>query len=351
MNREHAKRVLDYQTSLASPKTDVFRVSHSKISTWLRCKYAYHCRYVEKLRRKKKSRALSFGGIVHEMIEAFANGDDPFEKLDDIEAERGKLFKADVEEYGDIIQDVRVIMTDYFNYWDEKSLVYTRRKGSASEHKFEITLKDGVTLVGKIDNLGRTPNKLRWIVERKTFSQMPNDDHRWRSNQSAIYTRVNDILGWTPVSGTLWDYIWSKPPSEPQFKKDGEMSKRQILTLPSKVALTLEEHNLDPKKFGFLIKGAEENRAKWFQRVFSPTKRRVVDLLWAELMETTEEMVELHGKRKARNIGRHCDWCDYEAICRAALQGSDVDFVKEREFYVDKEDHSAEWDEAATGEA
>ena len=39
------------------------------------------------------------------------------------------------------------------------------------------------------------------------------------------------------------------------------------------------------------------------------------------------------------NIERHCSWCDYEPLCRARLQGNDFDFIKERQYEIDKGDH------------
>lgn len=331
----------------AAAKTDVFRVSHSKIKQWLKCKMSYHFKYVMKLRARKKSRPLQFGGMVHDMLEAFINGDDPFEKLDEIAKKQGKLFRSEIEEYGDIVNDVRVIMTEYFEHWGENSLMFVRKNKKGAEHKFEIELRDGVTLVGKIDAIAKA-KKLRWMVEHKTFTQMPNDDHRWRNVQSGIYLRVNDILGWENLDGTLWDYIHSKSPSYPEILKSGAVSRRAINTLPTRIHEVIEDRNLDPALFAGMLKLAEENRKHYFQRIFNPKKRKVVDALWDDMLSSVDEMVAFHGKSKTMTIDRHCDWCDFEPICRARLQGEDVDYVMEKQFYVDKEDHSGEWEDAAT---
>lgn len=328
--------------------TNIFRVSNSKIGTWRKCRLAYHLKYVEKLRRRRKSRPLQFGSMVHEMLEAWINGDDPFELLDTMAKKQGKLFRSEIDAFGDIVEDVRCIMTEYFEFYGEDSLMFIRKNGRGAEHKFEVELVDGVLLVGKIDALAKTPNKLRWIVEHKSFNQMPNEDNRWRNIQSAIYTRVNDILGWAPVDGTCWDYIHSKAPATPKVLKSGKMSQRGIDSLPSRVLATLEDHGLNPKDFKTMLDSVTNNRKKYFMRVFNPVKARVVDILWEDLKETAEEMVELHGHAKSRTIDRHCSWCDFEPICRAELQGSDAEYIKEKEYYVDKEDHSQDWADAAT---
>lgn len=319
---------------------DAFKVSQSKLKTWRRCRYAYHCRYVEKLKKRRKSRPLQFGSMVHEMIEAYANGDDPFERLDLIAATQGKMFREELEEYGNLIEDVRAIMTDYFDYYDERSLLYLRRKGRSSEHSFEVELIDGIILEGKIDAFAKTPNRLVWSVEHKTFSRMPNEDERWRNIQSATYHRVTQMLGWFNIDGIVWDYIRSKAPTMPRVLKDGSLGKRSIDSLPTVMMKFLEDAKLDPKKHKELLVSVRANRANYFKRIFTPTKEDVVDILWKDLQESALEARDLHGKVKARTIDQHCSWCDYEAICRAELTGGDMDFVKEKEYYVDEKNKS-----------
>lgn len=313
--------------------SNLFQVSQSKVKTWRRCRYAYHLRYVDKLRKKRKSRPLQFGSIVHEMLEAHANGDDPFERLDAIDLENGDLFRGEQEMYGDLIEDIGIIMTEYFEHWEDEALFYVRRQGKAAEHEFEVEIADGIVATGKIDAIAKARG-LRWIVEHKTFTKVMSEDHRWRNLQSAVYTRMIDMLGWTPVDGMLWDNIRSKPPMAPEVLKSGKLSQRSLDTLPTKLLRTLKELELDPRDFTHMIESAEKNRETYFKRMFTPTKKRVVDSLFGDFVETAREMSELHGRVKSKNIERHCDWCDYEPICRAELQGLDVDFVKEREFYV-----------------
>ncbi len=314
--------------------TTPFVISQSKMSLWQKCRRAYHYRYVEKLRRKRVSRPLQFGRIVHQMLEADANGDDPFAVLDKVAKEQGKLFRAEVEEYGDIVADVRVIMEDYFAHHGERSLVFIRKNGRAAEHEFEIELIDGINLTGKIDGVAKTPNKLRWLVEHKSFSRMPNEDHRWRNLQSASYIRVMDILGWQSVDGTCWDYIKSKAPALPTTLKSGKVSQRGIDSLPTAILQYIENEGLELKDFKSMLVAVKHNRREWFPRIFTPVKKKVVDQTFRDVIETAREIAEMHGKTKARSLGRHCEWCDFEGLCRAEFLGLDVDHVKEKEYYV-----------------
>lgn len=330
-----------------------FQVSQSKVKVWRRCQYAYHLRYVEKLRKKTKSRPLTFGTIVHSMIEKYAEGDDPFDALEEAAEKNKKLFRTEQEIYGEIIDDVRQIMTSYFEYYPEEELVYKRIKGRNGEHEFNITMDDydlpEVTWTGKIDAIGRTPNKALWIVEHKTFSKKPSDDDRWRNLQSATYIKVNQTLGWKPVEGMLWDYIGSKSPTKPGLLKDGSLSQKNISTLPITVKETIAELGLKSMDVVELLKKSESHLADWFQRIHTPVNEEVVDMLFDDFVVSIKEMMRGHGKCKVKNIEKHCGWCDYNNICRAELEGSDRDFVIQKEYTIAKREeyepalaHSAE---------
>jgi len=320
----------------------VFKVSQSKVKTWRRCKKQYDYKYNQKLKRKKVKRPFMFGRIVHEMVEANANGDDPFEVLERVGLDNMKLFSAEREMYGEIIEDIRLIMTAYFDFWPDKRLTYIRRGGRNAEHEFEIEIEKGILLVGKIDAVGDTENKLRWLVEHKSFGRsIPNEDHRWRNLQSAVYLRVISMLGWfgkKPMDGVLWDYIWSKPPTIPPVLADKKtLSSRAIDTVPPAIIEELKRLKLSPKDNAKVLTMAQQSQTNYFQRIFTPVSPRVVDEVFQDFVDTAREMYETADRRNVypRNIERHCEWCDFEPLCRATLQGNDVDYLIEREYTKD----------------
>lgn len=321
----------------------LFRTSHAKVKVWRKCRQAAWYRYIEKLKKRTVARPLQFGRMVHEMIEADANGLDPMKHLAKISKRDDKMFRSQREEYGDLVNDVRIIMSEYFDYWEDhpdknKRVRYIEVKGKSSEFTFEVEVAKNILAICKVDNFAETPNKLRWLTEHKSGKAMLSEDHRWRNLQSAVYIKVNDMAGLKPLDGTLWDFIRSKPPSAPQFLKTGELSARGLDTLPTKVFEALKEAKKKPgdKKYQLLIKLAERNRSTYFQRVFNPVKKDMVEFLFKSFVNTSQEMAEQLEDPKAisMNIDRHCDWCDFESLCRARLQGLDYDFVKKREFEV-----------------
>lgn len=314
--------------------SNVFKVSQSKVKTFRRCHQAYDYRYVQKLRRKRKSRPLQFGTMIHEALERHFNGDDALEYFEELRNDVAamKLFAQEREEYGDILVDTKDIITDYLDHWADDGLRPVRKAGRGAEHTFEIELMPGVVWNGKIDAIAKTPNKLRWLVEHKTYTRKPNEDDRWRNLQSVTYFRANDILGWQPLDGCLWDYIKSKPPAIPAVLKDGTLSSKKIDTLPSTVERVIAEHDGNLGKVDALRSMAVKNRSEYFQRIHTPVNRAVADLVFKDFEATVREMVDNHGKCSDMNIDKHCSWCDYEPLCRAKLQGLDVDYIKEREF-------------------
>lgn len=314
-----------------------FKIRQSSINGWRKCRQYYHYKYVEKLRAKRIARPLQFGTIVHKMKEEYINGGDPFAVLKDIGLENMKLFRAEREHYGDIIEDIELLMTDYYKYYPSKSLKFLKLKGKGAEHKFEIDISKEILWTGQIDAFAETPNKLRWIVEHKNHKVIPNEDDRWRNLQSAVYTRATQILGWFQVDGLVWDYIRTKPPTRPQLLKSGAVSEKHLDSIPAAVLASLKLYKKNPKDYGDLIVQVTENQNRWFERVFTPTKKSVVEKVYQDFLDTANEVLALSGKVKTKTIGRHCSWCEMEPLCRAELRNSDVDFVKEREFNVEEE--------------
>lgn len=314
-----------------------FKVSQSKIKKWLQCRQAYHFREVEGLRRKRPSRPLKFGSLTHEMLDAKINGKDPFKHLNTIAKKEAKELRASREEYGDIITDLEVIMREYFGFYKNDGIEYIKHDGQKAEHTFEMPLCPGIVIKGKIDAFANLPTGLSALVEHKTFNRLPSEDHRWRNMQSAIYHHVAKEFG-IELDGTLWDYIRSKPPGVPAVLKDGSTSIKEIESLPAVIHDTLQERGqLKDKTYQVLIDRASADRKKWFIRHFNRVRPDVVKHITEDFIETAKEMKDLHGKSKRKTIDRHCEWCEFEPLCRAEIQGHDVAFTKRSEYHVEED--------------
>jgi hypothetical protein len=325
------------------------KVSQSKVNTWRTCHKKYDYRYNQKLRKKRTKRPLVFGSIVHAMLEADIDGKDMFEVLEQHEKENRQLFINEAVEYGNLIEDIRNIMTDYLEHYKDDKVTYLKMDGQKSEFEFEIEIYPGIIMNGVIDALARYRG-LRAVVDHKSFKRMPNEDARWRNLQGSIYLRAVEMLGWKPADGMLWNYIHSRPPSPLMLLKDGSISKKKVNTLPSVLKQKIKELGLRRIDHRDMIKSLEINRQNYFLRRFTPVSKNVVDQVFDDFTESAKQIAEFGDRFKSRNIGNHCSWCDYEGLCRAVLTGGDEDFLIKREYTVDEKASQSKADKPTTDE-
>lgn len=311
----------------------LFKVSQSKVRQWRECRRKFFYAHVMNIQRKRLPRPLAFGSISHKMKEQLAQGEDPFTVLEEIPRQDLEAYEDEPERYGDIINDLRFIYEAYIDYWRDRQLVYLKHDGKIAEFPFQIELpKTGILVKGTIDAVTKY-RKMNWLTEHKNHKSIPNDDDRWRSLQSVVYIRILQMLGWwKDIEGTCWDYIRSRPPARPQLLKDRSISQRKIDTLPNVVRVVLRDYKKVPG-YKQLIDAATLNMPTWFQRIYTPIKTKVLDQVWRDFITTAKEMRDADIiKPPVRTIGRHCSWCQFEAICRASLTGGDEDFIIEHEY-------------------
>jgi hypothetical protein len=353
----------------------MFQTSLSKVETSRACEQRYVYRYIEKLRAKVVARPLRFGDLFHKMLEADANNLDPLAALKDATANNERLFREERESIAAVVSDITYIWKAYKDFYKKDQLQLLPVNQETKKTKFlslskqdradalgvaasgikakkptevyaehwidGIEIAPGIEFAGKIDGFVRS-RKMNWLLEHKTTENFPDSDTRWRNLQSCLYIRIVEMLGWFTLSGTLWNYIRSKPPThmKPNEKNPG-MSVRKIDSLPQVVIDDITNAGFDWKNYVGFIRDIEVNIPSWFDRVYTPIKKPVIDMVWRDFIVTSKEMKEVeeeysaaHPRRPVRTIGRHCSWCEFEALCRAELTGADADFVREHEFEI-----------------
>lgn len=292
----------------------------------------YHNKYALGLQKKKIKRPFMFGRIVHEICEADLKGKDWTKVLKKIDLDNTKLFKREIEMYGNIIEDIHDIMLDYFDFWGKEAKPVMGPDGELAEHEFRIELFPGVWFTGRIDAILKA-KKMLWLGEHKTFARMPSEDERWRNVQSAVYFKALQKLGYKPIDGVLWDYVSSKVPMFPEQKlQSGKFSQARLNTIPARIDRWIKDEGLKKADYSKIRDEAFDNRRNWFIRVYSPVKPGIVDMIWDNFLETAREIAEQHGRKTQQNIGRHCSWCDFAPLCKAELTGADPDWLIEREY-------------------
>ncbi len=316
----------------------MFKVRQSTLKTWRKCRRAAFYKLVECLRSKKISRPLKFGTLMHSLIETEICGKGFKDYLTGLKPEQIEGFE-DREEYGNILDDASDIMHHYKLRWKNDGIRWCKGpNGKKAEHKFSMDLCKGIILNGMIDGVARTENRKRWLSDHKTFKQEWNEDDKWRNVQTSLYIPAWTQMTGKRIDGIMWNFIWSKPPSFPQMTQAGAISKRAIVTLPITVNRFLAANGLNSKTPGAdaLIAAGEEGVERYFQRTFIPRNERVEKMVRLDAITTAKDMRRKLGVDKTRSIDKHCNYCEFQKICNAALTGGDVKFVKKSFYYVDE---------------
>lgn len=320
-----------------------FTVHQSTIKTWRRCKRQAYYKYIMNLEKRKPSGPALRGTTVHEMLEADANGKDPWKVWRQFKKKNANLFEAEKEVYGDVVEEVRVLVSGYFEYYKDDPLEAVEFNGRRSEHKFRVKLTESIFLEGKIDRIGRDKKKHHWLMDHKTVKQLPSADGKYSDIQSAIYTWVMPQMGFKKAHGVVWDYIRWKAPTIPEVLKKGGMSRRaNIDTTWAVYKQALINNGLDPDDYQDMKEILHGKESDFYVRSYMPMNETMQAQLLDEARTTAREMKRKLGKDTTRTTDRHCDWCQYKNLCNAELRGLDTDFMLKHDFVERKADEEDE---------
>jgi len=312
-----------------------FRTSHSKIKSWRTCRNQAHYRYIEKLEPVKKAKPLVIGSIGHEMLEERIEGGNPENVLAQAQKVYDQLFREEQETYGDIIGDLRSMISGYVKRYANDGLKYLKIKGKRAEHEAEIDLGNGIVLVVKLDAIAETADGRVWAMEHKFKKSIPDEDERFFDIQTAIYTEFPAAFGVAKFTGTLWDYIRTKPPTVPELLKKGGLSRaKSIDTTPEVYLAAIKANNLDPADYQDVLNELRGKENDFHRRVPMPRNRTLGKSLVEDIKQSSLIMQRDLGKDRSRTIDKHCKWCSYRTLCRAELLGLDADFVRKHDYRV-----------------
>lgn len=311
--------------------SEILKLSNSRVSTWRKCHMAYHYKYHEHLRPKRKGVALQRGSIIHECIEAYDSGRSwrkPYQKF--AKQFYKETFREEIVEIGDIPRMVEELMENYQALYEGDGLIYL-----GNEVHFELPLMPGVVIEGYLDALVEDEHGCVWPKETKTYKKNPDYDFLLLNTQSALYTWAVMEMDYHP-KGTLWDIIRAKEPSRPQVLKSGEISRKGIDSTPYTVRKALIEMGKDPKDYTDLL--GKVSFEDYFRRYPVRVNQTVVDGIMDDFRSTAKEIIKGGSKLRDRNLGKGCAWCDYKPLCQAELMGLDTDFIRSKQFEVSEKE-------------
>lgn len=311
------------------------RLSQSSLRSWRRCRLMFSYKYIEKLAPKSFVRPLHFGSTVHKVLEYRAQGKPMAKAFKFMEQEKSQLFTADIDKFEQTMTDAKRIMAAYSEHWADEDVKPIKINGRIGEHEFVYELPGGMEYEGIIDLMVESPDGRRWLVEHKSHKKIPTEDVRMRDLQTLTYHEAaKTTFGVKRLAGSLWDYICSVSPREPELLKNGTLSKKRINTLPSVYLEAIKKHKLKPEHYADKLEELEQGMGGWFKRVFTPINKDAVAQVIEETVITGREIHRKAGVDKTRSMSRDCSFCSYERLCHAELFGMDADFIREREFRI-----------------
>lgn len=305
-------------------------ITQSMLKAARKCWRLYHNRYVLELGRKKPVLQLFRGTIIHEMVDARALGSvDPMDILKKYAREYKKLLNEEKDYYGDLIEECRRIFFAYCRHWGDEELKYEQCEIPA----FTDLLPE-IRFAGTIDKIAIDKHGRRWIMDHKTHKNFPDEGQRMADIQLVLYVWAWNR--WNPdqkVSGIIWDYIRTKPPTIPHLLKKGGLSKAQIDTDYYTYMKAIKENKLNPKDYQDILEKLDDQVSPFFERVPLPNpSAALIDSVVNDAKDTASMIVNLGKVMKTRHLSRDCSWCEFNALCQAEIRGLDVSFVMKSQY-------------------
>lgn len=305
------------------------KISNSKLKTFNRCRRQYSYKFDRNLVPKSGPLPMKRGSWIHELLEAHYKGESWRAKLKELTKEFYKLFEEEREQYGDLPHDVERIMKSYVYHWREED---KNMKVLATEFEIEVSLPHGHTLVGRADLIVEDEHGV-WLGEHKSHAKEPGSDYRFIDVQTAMYVwALNKMGDFGDITGVMWNYLITKPPTKPQLKKDGDLSARKINTDYFTFLSALKEYQLDPKDYRDVLLSLKKHN-QFFRRERVPKSKKVTEQLIREAIGTAD-LIE-GGYYPIRSIDRSCEFgCSYKDLCITELYGGDAKSVEKMKYRV-----------------
>ena len=310
--------------------------THSMIKTFRRCPKQMEYKYIRRLKPKLVSLPLKRGSWLHEMLEAYYKGEDPWEVHAHLSLKFSELFEEEREDYGDLPGDCRRIFESYlWHYqnddWDVKDVEFT----------LETNFPDGALYRCKIDMLVEDEYGL-WLVDHKTHKVLPDHDFRILDSQSGLYLWAA-LKNKIPVQGFIFNYLRTKAPTIPQPIKSGARISRwdQVDTDFPTARAALKKHGFMTKKkvIPYMPKlkrlaalkyeyGAPQN-SPFFRRDVVEKSPEMIKKIAMEGYHTHQRMHDYfpppHEDAVERVPDRSCQYmCSYTALCSTELWGGNT---------------------------
>lgn len=270
-------------------KDDQLHLSVSSMESFKSCPRKFYHGKVEAIQPKAAlagDSPLLVGTAVHSMLEQLYATGDGMNGVDLTALNANGLEKA------------QAALGAYATY----AGMYDNFKIISLEEKFEVPLENDegakILLRGRIDGKAEYADGSRFIIEFKTAAKTWSRVKKELSEQGILYEMASQDADGVPYTGTLWN--WIRLTQRSAFRGGPKYWYGEV-----------------DREF---YSANDSARAEVFQNA-------------VDVAVSIYRMLE-QGKPSAfyRVPGDQCMWCDFSMLCKAAYQGSDVEWLKE-EYY------------------
>lgn len=311
----------------------MFIIHQSSLKTFRRCHKAYYYKYILGLEKIKKGSALVRGSCVHEMIEAKANGKNPWDAFEDYIEKNKPLFTEQDPEYEGLLDMITTIMEGYLAYYKNDDLTPVKIGDKAAEHKFSVELCPGIQLEGVIDMIVQHPKLGLGLMDHKTHKILPTGDIAYSNIQSALYAwAMEQSPNFEKPNFMVWNYIRWKEPTKPKLLKSGKMSTAISDTTWRVYRKALLEANLNLDDYKDMEEQLKGKESEFYVRQYLPLNKTIIENLKEDAISTAIQMRDQGHKLQDRNITKDCSWCEFYPLCQAQLKGLDDEMIKRCEY-------------------
>jgi hypothetical protein len=180
-------------------------VSNSSLTTYQTCQKKWQWSYVEKLKPRKKSGALTLGTIIHKAFDMYYKPTSTKDIVSYIDsAYKEELSKVGIEDQEDIYLDSKTALGMFLNFpFDQMKFDEIQ-----SEEEFRVEIAPGIFYIGKVDGKVKRTGKW-WIREIKTTSEPKNifEKRAACSSQGTGYIFGIRQQDGVDIQGVIYDYM------------------------------------------------------------------------------------------------------------------------------------------------
>lgn len=270
--------------TITTPSTPL-KVSYSQLSTWDRCRYAWHLSYQEGWHRKQQSTALSIGTIGHDLLATW------YKSFDRQVVQDRKVEILDTSDLNDV-SAIRRVFALVDRYLEEDEITEAEIIGVEQHFDFMLTTPQGRSyeLQGYIDLLRKD-----WLDDHKFVGKFYTERELELDPQMSLYLLGVRQFGYNPVGfkhNMLYTYDYKNGLESVATNK---LFKR-IAGYRTDTELKAIEHEV-----GLIVDDIMDNRA-----------------------------------RIRRSLRRECTYCQFHEVCQYGMKGIDLaqympaNFTKEK---------------------